>query len=211
MNAFILYDGLPVKSGGAHQLNRHNTAELYDSVSKFLKLYADHKVPVRVQVTMKKFNLRSFLTYALRFGRPNFNWWYYWELKQDLVRWNISSKNLEKKIEVVTADGNLLIGMSWEFNFIDPHTGALLPNQDAIPMVDERRPKTGIYLRLSSTAKTISVWFAFPFEELNAWNLKYLQEIQENLPFKFSSKNWKMYKRSKNGSWFSRKLADPIE
>lgn len=206
LNAFILYDGLPIKSGGAHQLNRQNTAEIYDSVSNFVKRFADHKLPVHVQVTMKKFNLKSFLAYAIRFGLPHFRWWNYWELKQDLVHWNISSKDLEKKIAVVTADENLVIGMTWEFNFIDPQTGELLPNQHDIPVIDERRPKTGMYLRLSSTAKTMSVWFAFPFEEVNALSIPYLNEIQENLPFKFSDKNWNIYKRSKNGNWFSRKI-----
>jgi len=206
LNAFIFYDGLPIKSGGSHQVNRQNAAELYDSVSNFAKRYADRKVPVRVQVTMKKFSLKSFLAYTIRFGLPRFRWWYYWELKQDLVHWNTSSEDLQNKIEIVTADENIVIGITWEFYFIDPQTGELLPNQHVIPVIDERRPKTGMYLRLSSTSKTISVWFAFPFEEVNMLTLKYLKAIQENLPFKFSDKNWNIYKRSKTGNWFSRKI-----
>lgn len=206
MNAFILYDGLPIKSGGAHQLNRQNTTEIYQAVNKFAKLYADHKEPVLVRVIMKNFNLRSFFAYLMRFGLPSLNWLYYWEIKQDLVHWNISSKAIDKKIAIVTADENLVIGMTWEFKFIDPHTGKLLPNQHSIPVIDVRRPKTGMYLRLSSTVKTISVWFAFPFEEVNTANLKYLNEIQENSPFKFSNKNWSIYRKSKNGNWFSRKI-----
>ena len=85
-------------------------------------------------------------------------------------------------------------------------TGELLSNQHAIPVKDERRPKTGMYLRLSGTAKTMSGWFAFPFEEVNALNLINLNEIQQHLPLKFPNKNWNIYKRSNNGNWFSRKI-----
>ena len=90
LNAFILYDGLPIKSGGAHKLSRQNATALYHSVARFAKLYADCKIPVQVQIVMREFNLKSFFVYTGRFGLPSFNGWNYWETKQDLVRWNVS-------------------------------------------------------------------------------------------------------------------------
>lgn len=35
LSAFILYDGLPIKSGGAHKLSRKNTGDLYESMAHF--------------------------------------------------------------------------------------------------------------------------------------------------------------------------------
>ena len=166
-------------------------------------------MPVRVEVVMRKFRWSSMFNYTARFGIPSFNWWNYWAVKEDLVHWKVSPKNLRKKIADITDEEHMMIGITWSFNLIDPLTGNALPNQQYLPIIDERRPQSGIYLRLSSTIKTISVWFAFPFEELNAVNLKYLVAIQENLPFRFSPKHWRIYKRSKNGNWFSRKIEFP--
>ena len=211
LSAFILYDGLPVKAGGAHKLSRKNIEDVYNSIDHFATRYTDCKIPLRVEVGMREFRWRSLFKYSLRFGVPGFNWWNYWAVKKDLVHWNISSEGLRKKMADITDEDHMVIGITWSFNFIDQVTGNVLPNQQHIPIIDERRPRSGIYLRLSSTVKTISVWFAFPFEELNTANLKYLGDVQENLPFRFSPKSWRIYKRSKNGNWFSRKMDIPVK
>jgi len=210
MNAFILYDGLPIKSGGAHHLSKQSATAVYESVKTFLTLYADNDRPTEVHVVMRAFQVSSFFRNCLRFGFPTFNWLNYWAVKEDLVHWKLFTKNLTEKIKVVLEDENLVIGMSWQFKFVDPITGETLKGQDNFPVIDERRPKTGMYLRLSNKKNTMSVWFAFPFEELSPGNINYIKGLQDHLPFKFSVSNWRIYSYSKNGNWFSRKIAPTL-
>lgn len=205
LKSFMLYDGLPIKSGGGHHLNRLNNDEILDSIIGFISKYTDSKA-ANVTVSMIQFNWRSFFKYCFRFGFPQFAWWNYWAIKENLVSWKASPDLLKDKINVILADENLLLAITWRFYFVNPETGLLLLNQKEIPIIDERKPRSEVYLRLSNLKKTASVWFTLPFEDLNESNLQYIKAMEQALPFKFSSKNWRVYRYSKNGNWFSRKL-----
>jgi hypothetical protein len=205
VKSFILYDGLPLKSGGGHHLSRLSSQEILDSVTEFIATYTDGKHP-SVSILMSQFKFGQFIRFCLRFGIPNFNWWGYWAIKKDLVSWSTSSKSLNDKLKLIIADNNLLMSVTWRFYFVDPETGTLLPNQKDLPVIDERKPRSDVYLRLSNFKKTASVWFALPFEELDDVSLNYISALQRALPFKFSSKSWRIYNQSKNGNWFARKL-----
>jgi len=205
LKSFILYDGLPIKSGGAHRLSKQHNEEILDSIKNFIATYTNSEVQ-HVGISMPEFRWAQFLKYCLRFGFPSFSWWNYWEVKQHLVSWTASSKILDNAVDLLDAEENVVLTFAWRFYFVDPKTGALLPKQEQIPVVDERKPRSEVYLRLSKLDKTASVWFALPFEELNQENLEYISALQNALPFKFSSKNWRVYKHSNNDNWFPRKL-----
>ena len=205
LKSFILYDGLPIKSGGAHRLSKHSNEEILHSVTHFIATYTNAEVQ-RIGILMPEFKFAQFVKYCFRFGFPSFDWWNYWEVKQHLVSWNASPKIVDSAVDLLEEESNLVLTIAWRFYFIDPYTGTLLPKQEQIPVVDERKPRSEVYLRLSKFEKTASAWFALPFEELNQRNLDYITALQDALPFKFSSKNWRIYKYSKNENWFPRRL-----
>jgi len=205
LKSFILYDGLPIKSGGGHRLNKHSNEDILGSIKNFIATYTNSEVQ-HVGISMPEFRWAQFLKHCHRFGIPSFNWWSYWEIRKNLVSWTASPNILDNEVGLLEANDNVVLTVTWRFYFVDPHTGALLPKQELIPVVDERKPRSEVYLRLSKLDKTASVWFALPFEEINQENLDYIEALQNALPFKFSSKNWKVYKHSKNNNWFPRKL-----
>ncbi|WP_136835196.1 hypothetical protein [Pedobacter frigoris] len=205
LKSFIVYDGLPLKSGGGHQLNKHSNDEIFDSITQFIALYTDSKTSY-VSISMTQFKLGQLLKNSLRFGFPRFHFWSYMAIRKNLVSWNVSSRSLERKISLITADDNLLIAILWRFYFVNPETGEVLPGQKELPVVEIRKPQSEVYVRLSNSSKTVSVWFALPFEELNEGELNYINALKGALPFRFSSKSWRTYQRSKDDSWFARKL-----
>jgi hypothetical protein len=71
---------------------------------------------------------------------------------------------------------------------------------DQIPVIDFRLQNSRIYLRLQQRS-TISIWFVFPFEELNETSRQYLAALSAALPFRPSDKHWRLWKKSKAGNW----------
>ena len=62
-----------------------------------------------------------------------------------------------------------------------------------------------MYLRISEKS-TVSVWFAFPFEEIHQCEKEFIEDLKLNLPFKISDKHWRIWKYSKEGNWIARKI-----
>ena len=101
--------------------------------------------------------------------------------------------------------GPISINFLWNFHFKDPITHQILPNQKLIPEFDSRIKNSRINF-IASKKSTISVWFALPFEDVNEYEIDYIKKLKYSLPFKTSDKNWKIWKKSKNNNWISRKL-----
>lgn len=206
MESFITYNGLALSSGGTHLLDRGSAKRIYQEVSSFMKTYTDDMPAESVQVVMHKFNILSFFKYCAHFGLPRFDWWNYWSIKKDLVYWNAWPSSLERTFPMVMADRNLLLCVKWGFIFSDPKRGGIIPNQSKLPVLDQRKSKSSLYLRISEQKKTLSAWFILPFEEVDQEKLDYLKEIQYALPFSFSAKGWRCYSKSVKGNWVPKKL-----
>ena len=206
MESFITYNGLALSSGGKGQLQSSSSKKIYQDIYLFLDHFTDCKQPESVQVVMHQFSPGSFLKYCLHFGIPRFDWWNFWSFKKDLVYWNAWPSRLQHTFPMVMADENLLLCVKWEFLFSDPLAGKVLPNQSKLPILDERKPKSSIYLRISEKRKTLSSWFVLPFAELDEKNIDYLRSIQAVLPFKFAAKGWRSYSKTPKGNWVPKKL-----
>ena len=207
LESFITYNGLALSSGGAHQLNRGSAKKIYQDLFSFLKSYTNCKQPDHIQVVMHKFSLGTFFKYCFYFGFPRFDWWNYWSIKKDMVYWNVWPSRLEGIFSMVMADNNLLLCVKWEFLFTDAKADAVIPNQSLLPVLDRRKPKSSLYLRISEERKTLSAWFMLPFDELDEHRMQYLRELQSALPFNFSPKGWRCYTKSAKGNWMPKKLS----
>lgn len=206
MKAFITYDGLPLNSGGAHQLAKP-PKEVYASMLNFLQLYTDSKGADRVAVQLVDFSFRNIIKYSLRFGLPSFNWNNYLANGIKDISWNVYLRKIDYYVDQIVQHQELGLSVYWKFNFIDLHTKKVLPGQSELPVLDVRLENSRVYLRLSATKSTASVWFAFPFDHLTDDNLKYIEGIQENLPFKFSKHSWRLWNKSKSSNWIPKKIS----
>ncbi len=215
MNRFISYEGLPINSGGAHSVSRKSSKVTYDQTLGFLDLFTNNTKPKSIELALyesekKEYSaLRLLLKLSLKFGIPktqNDGWLRTWT-------WNLSVKDIKKGFETLKLNdglpknpaGPITLNFYWNFHFKDPSTNQVLPNQELIPELDFRIKNSRIYLRLSKKS-TISVWFALPFDQMDKYESKYLDNLKANLPFKASDKHWRIWKKTKNGNWTPRKL-----
>ena len=207
MKAFITYEGLPLNSGGAHQLAAKPLTEVYASMIDFLQLYTDTKGADRVRVQLGDFSFKNIIKYSLRFGLPSFDWNNYLASGMKDIYWNVCLRKIEYYVNQIVRHQELDLSVYWRFNFIDPRTRKVLPGQSELPVLDVRLENSRVYLWLSATKSTASVWFAFPFDHLTDDNLEYIEGIQEALPFKFSKHSWRLWNKSKNDNWIPKKIS----
>ncbi len=215
MNKFISYEGLPINSGGAHSISKNSPKENYEQTLYFLSLFADTTEPKSIELTLYKSqnkdysNFKLLLKLILKFGIPNIKndgWLKTWN-------WKLTKKNITKALDTLKLNnelpknpaGPITISFYWNFHFKNPNTNQILPNQNLIPELDFRNKNSQIYLRLSKKS-TISVWFAFPFNEIGKYESEFIKGIKDNLPFKMSDKHWRIWKKSEKGNWIPRKI-----
>lgn len=215
MKKFLSYEGLPIKSGGAHTLKNKNGEENYDQILDFLNRYASRINEKQIELTLYKSKERKYsitqimFKIILKFGIPKFRNDGY--LKS--WSWYLTNRQIKKGFEILKLNkqlpenplGPISLNFKWNFYFKDPKTKLELSNQKLIPEIDFRMKNSQIYLRISEKS-TISVWFAFPFEEINKYEKEYIENLKTNLPFKMSDKHWRIWKYSQNGNWIARKI-----
>jgi hypothetical protein len=129
-------------------------------------------------------------------------------------RWTLSDQqfgdsfSLLKSVhkEIPAARTRTHIQASWHFKFVQPETGALLPDQENMPEIDIRLGR-GSSLNLTTGEKTsVNAWFLFPFEKASQDFDEYVHEFQEQLIFKFSPKHWRLWKFYPVRGWSPRKI-----
>jgi hypothetical protein len=218
MNRFVSYEGLPIKAGGAHGLGRKTNREAYSETNAFLKLYTDNTVPHSLTLTLYKadtFDFRSIKWQLMkRFGLfPRNETWDFGDAKQKLWIWTLRPEKIEEGLNFLEAHGNLpdheygplTLNVLWHFRLVDPVTKQEIPNQELIPVLDERINNSRALLTLKRKS-TLSVWFAFPFDKQDSKFMDYLDGFTKNLPFKPSDKHWRLWKKGKNGDWRPNKI-----
>ena len=214
MKAFISYEGLPIKSGGAHTLANKNQKENYNKTVEFLNDFAQIKAEeIELTIYESAHKNYSVLKYLIKLifilGIP--------KMRNDGFlkswSWNLSKKNIEKGFEFLQLNqklpdnpfGPISLDIKWNFYFKDSKIDQVLPNQNLIPQIDFRIRNSQIYLRMAEKA-TMSVWFAFPFEKITEDEKEYFKKLKLNLPFNFSNNHWKLWKVSSKGNWTSQKI-----
>ena len=220
MDSFITYEGLPIKSGGAHSLGQMTIDEILKMTSDFLKRFTNSDEPTEVYLTFYQSADRAYNTFKInwlirnRFGFfPKCRLGYLKGKKIKYWLWELSTEEIHKGLSFLRefnfkADqelGPIEVSFKWIFKFKSPITNELFPNQNDLPELDIRQKNSQIYLKLSNRS-TISTWFAFPFPEVDDSLIKLVTEMQNTLPFKFSEKHWRILKKSKNNNWIPKKI-----
>ncbi|MGF7041182.1 hypothetical protein [Mucilaginibacter lappiensis] len=203
MKNFISYEGLPLKSGGAHKINK-NPIVIFESVIDFIKSFTNNDAPYDSTLIFntsenKDSKSATFWLLFKAFGLPGLSL----TNKQFSWIWKVRNSQLSKAVSFSDRFTNLTLAVMWRFRFVDPVSKKIIIGQDKIPVIDERLYNSQIYLRIGKVS-TISIWFTFPFTSTD--NLNYLKLVKDNCPFALSKNQWKSWKLSKNGNWIDRKI-----
>ena len=219
MNAFITYDGLPASSGGAHSLGQKPIRNIYTDTVNFLKGFTNCDKPKDFHLILYSSQTGQYKTLPIlwnlikKFGIPSYGRWNFGLIKQHFYTWNLNHKKLEEALTLLdnyahlprNEYGPLVLSLKWEFYFVDPNTKTPFKNQEKIPIIDDRRHNSQLYLRLAQRS-TMSAWFAFPFSSLDDVATNYFIELKSHLPFKPSGKHWRIWSKSNSGNWTPRVL-----
>jgi len=208
LETFISYDGLPLKSGGAHSISNAEGLHAYQKLRSFFELMTTNPQSANIfqlDVSLKGEGSKANFWHMVRvFGLPN--WSFYGSSTGGFI-WTfyVNEKQIPKAIELSKQFANLTLAINWQFQFVAIETKAILKGQNDIPILDKRQPSSQVYLRLSQK-NTMSLWFTLPFDGLDTGAIAYIKLLKANLPVKLSNNHWKIWKLSKNGNWISRKL-----
>lgn len=212
---FISYEGLPISAGGAHGLGKMLPDEAFHKTYSFIKSFAFNNPAPKIHLELYQSERKNYSVWKLlpglirKLGIPSFHsdgYLSHWS-------WSISQNKLELGLEALTLNkelpknpqGPLTLSLLWHFHFQDPITKQIIPHQKDLPEIDSRLHNSRAYLRLSNKS-TLAVWFAFPFEKMDDFALKYIESVKTHLPFKTSDKQWRIWTKSDKGSWIPRKF-----
>ena len=205
MDTFITYDRLRSNTN-VHEISSIQPTTLYHNLKAFLDTLTDCKQFESARLLLPSQGTLKSLSHIKAFGLPKID--LYKSVGVDLSRiyFNVKFHDIEKALELLNDEPKAIVSILWRFRFIDPISREVIPNQEMIPIIDERVVNSQIYCRLSGTKSTISPWLAFPFSEINDLNRTYIENIQKSLPFKLSDKSWRIWHLSKKGNWIPRLL-----
>ncbi|MDT3404222.1 hypothetical protein [Mucilaginibacter terrae] len=210
MQKFITYDGLPLKSGGAHYINKFAASELYKRLIDFANHFTNAPQPLGVQLEFNSFFQGEKISFKLlwetikRFGLPSWSLSQYIGSGTSVWTWNIVARQVDEALAFHEKFNKITFSVTWRFHFINPVNKRVLPGQDTIPIIDVRLHNSQIRFRCGSKY-SVSVWFVLPFEELDAYAIEYIKAIKSQLPFTPSNKHWKLWTVNKD-KLSSRKL-----
>ncbi|GAA4314037.1 hypothetical protein GCM10023149_10040 [Mucilaginibacter gynuensis] len=198
---FISYEGLPIKSGGAHKINNGSGPRTYYLLLGFIEKLTNNPDPeciLELNVSDKKVGLKATILYLIRnFGLPVWSQTNYLSTSEFVWKFYVRKKHINKALDIENKFANVTLSAMWRFKFINPETGKLLHDQDSIPVVDNRIHNSQIYLRLSKDI-TVSLWFTLPFADLNDEAVEYIKLLKVSLPVHVSNNHWKIWKFSKD-------------
>lgn len=219
MDKFISYDGLPIDCGGAHKLRTRNTNAILQSVNEFIKTFSNSTVPSSIKLTFYNSRNKSYSTWSNLFiiikQHGLFFRYNNWDLKdyrQSFWTWKISNNKIEKALKTLdyfstlpqNKYGPVDLHITRNFQFIDLKTKKTIPDQDKIPIIDDRLHNSHIRLTLGNKP-SISVWFTLPFNNFEE-HKDYINKMESLLPFKFSDKHWHQWTLSKNQKRIKRRI-----
>jgi hypothetical protein len=218
MDRFVSYEGLPTNSGGAHGLGKKTIREAYNQTNDFLSMFTDNAAPRTVSLILYKadtFDFRKIKWQLMKkYGFfPRSETWNFGDTKQRLWTWYLNPDKIEDGLSLLEEQkhlpehqyGPLTLNILWHFRFIYPGTKERLPNQELIPVLDERIQNSRALLTLKPKS-TLSVWFAFPFDNQDKKFKDYMDSFIKHLPFIPSDKHWRLWKKGNSGDWRPTKI-----
>jgi hypothetical protein len=206
MKAFITYDRLNAGQN-VHSISKCSPKKLLTQIQTFLDTFTNCQKAEYSTLYIAKSNLRDLFSYSVNFGILGVDISGLKSLKKGALYFKIPEKKTDFAITILEQNIDSLLSIKWQFLFIDNISRDLLPNQDKIPILDERAGKySWIYARISHRESTISPCFAFPYPDVGDINRTYILELQKHLPFQFSENSWRKWQLSSKGNWYSRSI-----
>lgn len=199
INSFITYDRLRSNTD-VHQLTTIHPPELYHSLQTFINTFTNSKIFTSASLLLPPQNLLTHLSFIKTFGLPKIDLYNSTATNTSKLYYNITPHTIHRAITLLLSQPEAIVSIMWQFKFVDPISKQIIPNQDLLPIVDERVINSQMYVRLSQTKCTISPWFAFPFSTINDSTKFYIDAIKNNLPFKLSDNSWRQWHLSNNGN-----------
>lgn len=225
----ILYDGLPIGSGGGHGLGRLTPTRAYSAAEGFFESLTTTPKPSSIEVGVhfgpsvepsKSYELEKSLTavfslsgqpFQRRSHGPNetaHSWSIAPGRAAEVAEW-IESANLDSSHWL---GGAAYASLTYAFALRAGPRGEVLEFQDR-RFYGEQELGYGIFLGESRahvrfTSKcSFSVQLFFPFEEPSPDFWSYVATVERALPFKFSAKHWSHWRLNKQGlAYYSRRL-----
>jgi hypothetical protein len=228
-SAIIVYDGLPISSGGAHHIAIRNMVTVWAQLSEFLRECAISVEYRKVELwfesgpsapdSSEDTRLSATRLFGLPERRPLVS-------SSDGVRiyfssWRLTYADIPRALDWLSEQDNPLddygmattgLGMEIFFKLVDPHSGQALPFQGAEHYGHQNgfRSPLGISWvnpRLSSKS-TCGIELSLPYEEVTDELRETIAYFQKYLPFKLSRKHWSRWQLNKAGTrYYARKIS----
>lgn len=128
--------------------------------------------------------------------------------------WVLESRQFEESFPLLETiqrqfgleQNRALVQAVWNFKFVDPETGALLPNQESLPEVDMRIGPGSSLVQAMGNKTSANAWFLFPFETATRDFESYACRFQKELIFNFLPKHWRLWKHYPVRGWWPKKI-----
>jgi hypothetical protein len=205
MDTFITYDRLRSNTS-VHEVSSIQPSVLYHNLKTFVDTFTDADRFESAHLLLPSQGTLKSLSLMKTFGLPKIDLYNSVGIGMSKIYYSVRFHNIDKALTLLYEEPQAILSILWKFKFIDPVSRRIIPNQEKIPILDERVVNSQIYTRLSTTKSTISPWFAFPFADMTDLNRLYIEQIKSNLPFKLSDKSWRKWHLSKNGNWIPRTM-----
>jgi len=230
--ALIVYEGMPVSSGGAHRLGRIGPAHVWKRLSSFLHECADplgaHEARVLVYETVGTplssiESAKSSATALFGESRSRVAVAGVAEIREH--SWKFNPMRLPDAIGWLTepraspstsAGPSFVVSVQVRFRLKDPDSGVRLPFQGAEyyahQTLGDGRPlgESMLYARLGAKS-TCSLTLCFPFADVSAEFVRCAGGIQRRLPFKLSAKHWARWQLNAAGrAYYARRISPCI-
>jgi len=226
--ALIVYEGMPVSSGGAHRLGRHGPAKLWARLSAFLSECADPVGSYDAVVLVYEAAGGSVpsiesakISATSRFGRSRHRVAVSGVVEIREHSWNFNAEQLphaltwltdQTPVPSLSTGPPFVVSVQIRFRLKDPDSGKLLPFQGpeyyAHQTLGHGLPlgESMLYTRLG-TKSTCSLTLCLPFSDVSPELIRYVGALQQRLPFKLSERCWARWQLNAKGSaYYARKI-----
>jgi hypothetical protein len=211
-DALIVYEGLPLPDGGAHELGRRDPVAVWRRLAAFLETFAvvdESAATVSLQEmgwhsTRASRRVRAELTAV--FGRPRrsaVGWGdgrlrdSHWAADPQRVEETLRRLSRVERLPDVYRTPALVLAYEARFRLCDPATGTPFPHQGGRFYGGQDLDGRGLvglgesrlFTRLSRRP-TCNLVLSFPFRDVTDRLLEYVAELQRGLPFELSADHW---------------------
>jgi len=223
--ALIVYDGMPVSSGGAHRLGRQHPSEVWTGLARFLDECTDPIGPCETMALVYEAVGRSFApiqaaktSSTTLFGPPHsriaasdireHSWLFDPDRLPGALEW-LAERPPVPSLATGTC---FVVSVQARFRMKDPDSGELLPFQSA-ESYGRQELRHGLplgesilYARLGARS-TCSLTLCLPYVGVSHELLRVVGAVQRRLPFELSARHWARWQLNSTGSsYYARKV-----